>query len=487
MKQVQSLLSEILISSHPPNKNSHPPNKNCEDRDEDAPSSVSKQSFTNRTILGSGECCTRFHGKSENAWMMKASTNVGLRANQEDRCFMLPHLLAEDSLLGVFDGTVGDFVSQYAQENFGSTISRTQAFQSLARAIADQQSNDNKGALPRKRRLKLMREALKQAFVDIDEKILQECEKKQLHWAASTAVVVWLYGDTITVAHLGDSKACLGRRQKDGQIEGRWMTRDHKPNMALELSRIQQMGGSLVWLHGGKPYLRGADFLPRQKEGQHPKQLNYSRALGGKDLKRYGLSSEPSILQYQRGTGDCVLILGSDGLWDAVPPDDAVAAALRAHRRGRSAADALVELAIQEMPRQGVYDNVTAVVVIFPPTGASTVSPRSQQDHHKHQFSSSTGEIAQRRSDAHTHINTDTSQQHMVTTSNTSRRRGGGAATEKDGNGGAAAPRRQQEPEILVDGPSRNLDSNQQQLKTGKNNSIKDKDKSEQLVPGPKA
>ena len=48
------------------------------------------------------------------------------------------------------------------------------------------------------------------------------------------------------------------------------------------------LGGSLAWLHGNKPYIRGGDFHPRQANGEHPKQLNYSRAFGGKDLKMFG-------------------------------------------------------------------------------------------------------------------------------------------------------------------------------------------------------
>ena len=48
-------------------------------------------------------------------------------------------------------------------------------------------------------------------------------------------------------------------------------------------------GGQVVYLHGDKPFLRGGDFFQRHSLGHHPKQLNYSRAFGGKGLKKYGL------------------------------------------------------------------------------------------------------------------------------------------------------------------------------------------------------
>jgi len=44
---------------------------------------------------------------------------------------------------------------------------------------------------------------------------------------------------------------------------------------------------------------RGGDFFRRQAAGEHPKQLNYSRAFGGKDLKMFGLSVEPDISHFE--------------------------------------------------------------------------------------------------------------------------------------------------------------------------------------------
>ena len=52
--------------------------------------------------------------------------------------------------------------------------------------------------------------------------------------------------------------------------------------MAEERRRIEKSGGSLAYLHGGKPFIRGGDFAERQLKGDRPMQLNYSRAFGGK-------------------------------------------------------------------------------------------------------------------------------------------------------------------------------------------------------------
>jgi len=96
---------------------------------------------------------------------------------------------------------------------------------------------------------------------------------------------VLILGDLMTVAHLGDSRVALGRPGPGGALGGVFLTKDHKPDLPDELRRIEASGGSLTYLHGGKPFLRGGDFADRQAIGDRPMQLNYSRAFGGKDLK----------------------------------------------------------------------------------------------------------------------------------------------------------------------------------------------------------
>ena len=62
-----------------------------------------------------------------------------------------------------------------------------------------------------------------------------------------------------------------------------------------------------------KSFNRGGDFLPRQANGEHPKQLNYSRAFGGKDLKKYGLIAEPDVSHFEILPEDKLVLIASDG------------------------------------------------------------------------------------------------------------------------------------------------------------------------------
>ena len=148
-------------------------------------------------------------------------------------------------------------------------------------------------------------------------------------------------------------------------IQVEWLTVDHKPNMTHELRRIEQSGGSLAWLHGNKPYIRGGDFFRRQANGEHPKQLNYSRAFGGKDLKMYGLSCEPDINHFEITNDDKLVIIASDGLWDVLNPKTACEIALSSYRNGRSASQDIVDRVLQDMPIVGVRDNVTVLVLFL--------------------------------------------------------------------------------------------------------------------------
>lgn len=59
------------------------------------------------------------------------------------------------------------------------------------------------------------------------------------------------------------------------------------------------------------------------------------------------------------------MILGSDGLWDCLDPEEASEIALISRRQGKSAAEALVDRAIEKMPMLGVADNVSAIVLFL--------------------------------------------------------------------------------------------------------------------------
>ncbi|CAJ1432377.1 unnamed protein product [Effrenium voratum] len=113
----------------------------------------------------------------------------------------------------------------------------------------------------------------------------------------------------------------------------------------------------------------GAAFrgdFERKARGETPKQLQYSRAFGGKDLQPYGLSNQPDIKQMVLDVRHKVLILASDGLWDVCSEERAVCLAHDVADRGLDPAQALVEQALVENRfLRTRADNITVVAVTF--------------------------------------------------------------------------------------------------------------------------
>ena len=76
-------------------------------------------------------------------------------------------------------------------------------------------------------------------------------------------------------------------------------------------------------------------------------------------MKPFGLSAEPDVLQLPLSARDRVLILGTDGVWDVVTAEDAVAIVWAAVGAGRDAAEELVDAALALHKARGTSDNVT--------------------------------------------------------------------------------------------------------------------------------
>lgn len=286
-----------------------------------------------------------------------------MRREQEDRVLVIPEFFDQTiTFCGVFDGTVSYHTSEFVSSNISEYLKQTEEMKELIYLT----KYKNKGTTPSLEQVALLaRTALRKTFLGVDKAFLEMATVQGLHYAASTGVTALIWKNLLTVAHIGDSKACIMRLGENGELLPEWLTVDHKPNMPNELKRIQENGGSITYLHGNKPYIRGMDFLRRSQRGEHPKQLNYSRAFGGKDLKMYGLSAEPDINHFEIKKEDKLVLIGSDGLWDALSPRMACAIAMAAKQAGRSVTQDIVEAAIREMPKMRVADNVSVIAIFL--------------------------------------------------------------------------------------------------------------------------
>ncbi|XP_040383365.1 probable protein phosphatase 2C 7 isoform X3 [Oryza brachyantha] len=152
----------------------------------------------------------------------------------------------------------------------------------------------------------------------------------------STASTAILIGNHLYVANVGDSRTVMSKAGKAIAL-----SKDHKPNRKDEKKRIENAGGLVIW--SGTWRVSGV--------------LAMSRAFGNRLLKRF-VVADPEIQEQEIDDDLEFLILASDGLWDVVSNEHAVAF-VKAEEGPEAAARKLTEIAFA----RGSTDNITCIVV----------------------------------------------------------------------------------------------------------------------------
>ncbi|ERN08813.1 probable protein phosphatase 2C 11 isoform X1 [Amborella trichopoda] len=178
--------------------------------------------------------------------------------------------------------------------------------------------------------------AIIEAFKKTDNDYLKE-EKDYQRDAGSTASTAVLLGDRLFVANVGDSRVVACRA---GTVMP--LSIDHKPDRFDERRRIEDAGGFIIW--AGTWRVGGV--------------LAVSRAFGDRLLKQY-VVAEPEIQEREIDDVD-FLILASDGIWNVIPNEDAVAMV-----QGISDAATAARKLTEEAYARGSADNITCLIVQF--------------------------------------------------------------------------------------------------------------------------
>lgn len=158
----------------------------------------------------------------------------------------------------------------------------------------------------------------------------------------TTATVVFLIGDDMYIAYVGDSRAVVcvcGNAVRMGE--------DHRPSREDEGLRIDNAGGIVLHV-GGTDRVNGV--------------LAVSRAIGDQGLKEF-VVAEPEIFQRKLVGDEDLFVVASDGLWDFVSDQESVDMARKVVTQGgdrtEKAAAELVNLACD----RGSTDDISVVVV----------------------------------------------------------------------------------------------------------------------------
>ncbi|KAL0283367.1 UNVERIFIED_CONTAM: putative protein phosphatase 2C 8 [Sesamum angustifolium] len=173
----------------------------------------------------------------------------------------------------------------------------------------------------------------------------------------ATAVCVWVLGQTVFVANIGDAKAVVARSsptdgsqsgpERSNPLKAIVLTREHKAIYPQERARIQKAGGSV----GSNGRLQG--------------RLEVSRAFGDRQFKKVGVVATPDIHSFDLTERDQFIILGCDGLWGVFGPSDAVEFVHKLLKEGLPVTAVSRRLVREAVRERRCKDNCTAIVIVF--------------------------------------------------------------------------------------------------------------------------
>lgn len=273
------------------------------------------------------------------SWYAGESTDIGGRKENQDMSFGVSLMQGKVWVGGVFDGhgAEGRAAACYARDRVRSVM-RQRATDLLQQPEA------------------VLQEAFEGAHTGMA--MAADCT-----YSGTTAVCCILSKERVVTAWCGDSRAVIGSASGGGSTVS--LTNDHRPELDAERERIETAGGLIRRANGSGP-------LRVYGGSGGAVGLMLTRSLGDMEMHEYGVSAEPEISTHQIRPGvDELLLLGSDGVFDAMQNHEALELAGSAattapggEKKGAMAASGtVVATAAEWWKRHPGSDNITAIVV----------------------------------------------------------------------------------------------------------------------------
>ncbi|CAI5463127.1 unnamed protein product [Closterium sp. Yama58-4] len=177
----------------------------------------------------------------------------------------------------------------------------------------------------------------------------------------------------LVAANVGDSHTYLSRAGEPIKL-----SEEHKPNIEAERMRIERKnptpGQPLVRMAGGEWRVGGLLALSRAFGDVYLKDWSDGTRDGARG--GFGLTAEPYVTVLTLAPGDDWLIIGSDGLWDAVKSQEAIDLC---RKQGPDAQlDAVAAELVGLAQQKGSTDDISAVVVRLPTADAAPAAATEQ-------------------------------------------------------------------------------------------------------------
>jgi len=196
------------------------------------------------------------------------------------------------------------------------------------------------------------KKAILEGFKRTDQGLLAESAAG--NWQdGATAVCMWVCGDMVHMANLGDAKAVLARANAtaDGTQGGKeslraiTLTKEHKAIYAPERARIEKAGGHVT-------------------DGRLLGRVEVSRSFGDRAFKKVGMSAVPDLRAFQLGHSDRFILMGCDGFWGVFGPQDAVDFVAK-YQDGRSVKAICNRILNEAIRERKCKDNCTVMLTVF--------------------------------------------------------------------------------------------------------------------------
>lgn len=236
-------------------------------------------------------------------------------------------------------GAHGHFISQFIKKSFSREIKQS---------FPSQPNTDN----------------IKKTVQKALENIVKELNKGQFNliFSGATFTAVFIYGNCVVCGNIGTCKAVIGQDRQQWQASV--LTGDHSLNNPKEKERLLSQNARIV---------RETDMYGFPSEifftnNENFPGLEITRSIGDKIGKFVGMTSSIEIKPFELTVNDKFLIIGTENLWKALSPLEAVCVA----RLGwtKNSADQACEDLILHAERKlrdniGVVDDLTVIVVFF--------------------------------------------------------------------------------------------------------------------------
>lgn len=154
--------------------------------------------------------------------------------------------------------------------------------------------------------------ALTQACVGTNQEL--SISAVDVYVSGSTGIMFFLRDNKMYIANVGDSRAVLGRENRQGILQAVDLSSDQKPDRPDEMARIQQNGGRVFEWGVPRVWLKDVD-MPG---------LAMSRSFGDLAAESVGVHAEPELSEIELRENDKFVIIGSDGIFEFMSSEEVV-------------------------------------------------------------------------------------------------------------------------------------------------------------------